>query len=111
MRQYVLDEIRPEDISRVRQWVAERAELSGVEDLYWMNFQTDLLSQTQFQHQECQPHAFAIELGETSVKFEFLVRSRHNYRCRVCQIYATPPQRQFILDFADRLIADLQLLT
>ncbi len=111
MIQYVLDEIERADIERVRDWLAERADLSGVEDLYWVNFQTDMLSQTQFEHKGCQPHCFAVEVGRSSVKFEFLVRSRINYRCRVCQTYATPQQRQFVLEFADRMVEDLGLGT
>ena len=111
MRQYVLDEIRREDIDRIREWLADRAELSGVEDLYWVNFQTEMLSQTQFEHTSCQPHCFAVEVGDDYVKFELLVRSRVSYRCRLCQTYATPQQRQLILDFADRMVSDLGLTT
>jgi hypothetical protein len=111
MRQYVLDEIEIEEMGRVQGWLAERADLSGVEGLYWVNFQSDMLSQTQFEHKGCQPHCFAIELGKDSVKFELLVRSRLNYRCRICQVYASPQQRQFILEFADRMVSDLGLGT
>ncbi len=111
MKTYVLDELSREDIARVRRWLSERADLSGVADLYWVNFQADLLSETQFAHQECQPHCFAVELGEDSVRFELLVRSRTNHRCRACQVYATPQQRQFILDFADGMVAELGLQT
>jgi len=111
MRQYVLDEIDREDIARVREWLSARADLSGVDDLYWVNLQPDMLSQTQFAHGECQPHCFAVEVGDGFVKFELLIRSRINYRCRDCQVYATEKQRRFILEFADRLVADLQLQT
>jgi hypothetical protein len=111
MRQYVVDELEAEDVGRIRGWLAELAELSGVEDLYWVNFPPDLLSPTQFEHQGCQPHCFAIEVGQGFVKFELLVRSRLNYRCRTCPAYANPQQRQFILDLADRLVADLGLQT
>ncbi len=109
MRQYVVDELKGADVERIRDWLAERADLSGVADLYWVNFQADMLTKTQFEHKDCQPHCFAVDLGKDSVKFEFLVRSRLNYRCRLCQVYASPQQRQFILDFADRLVSDLAL--
>jgi hypothetical protein len=111
MRTYVLDEISRKDMVRVREWVAERADLSGVEDLYWINFQPDMLSATQHDHKDCQPHCFAIELGQNYVKFELLIRSRNNYRCRTCPDFASPQQRRFILEFADRLVHDLDLLT
>jgi hypothetical protein len=70
-----------------------------------------MLTPVQFEHVGCQPHCFAIELGKDFVKFEFLVRSRLNYRCRICQVYVSPQQRQFILDFADRMVSELGILT
>lgn len=111
MRTYVLDQIDHNDMPRVRAWIEERAELSGIEDLYWVNFQPDMLTATQFDHKGCQPHCFAIELGEDFVKFELLIRSRMNHRCRLCSTYASEQQRRFILEFADRLVSDLSLLT
>jgi len=111
MRTYVLDEIGKEDMARAVEWVAKRADLSGVEGLYWVNFQPDLLTPVQFAHKECQPHCFAIEVTDDAIKFELLVRSRVNYRCRTCQVYASEQQRQFIIEMADRLVQETGILT
>ena len=111
MRQYVLDEIGKEDMERAVRWLEERAERSSVEGLYWVNFPPDMLAPVQFKHKECQPHCFAVEVGDDVVKFELLVRSRSSHRCRACQVYASPQQRQFILDMADRLIMEAHVRT
>ena len=42
-------------------------------------------------------------LGKDSVSFELLVRSSHNLHCS-CIAMATPEQRHFIMDFADRML-------
>jgi hypothetical protein len=110
MRQYILDEISRGDIPRIRDYLKEHAIASGLEDIWWVDLQEDLLSPQQFDHQECRPFRFAVEVGENFVRFEFLIRSRQTMRC-ACIGYATRQQRDFILAFADRLVEDLALRT
>ena len=66
-------------------------------------------------HRDCRPFRFAVEVGEKEVgdsflRFEFLIRSREKMRC-TCIDYATRQQRDFILAYADRLVAALALRT
>jgi hypothetical protein len=110
MRQYILDEIRRQDIPRIRDYLGEHAQSSGLADVWWVDFSEDLLSPEQFQHRGCAPFRFAVELGDDFVRFEFLVRSQKTLRCS-CIDYATRQQRDFILAFADRLVDDLDLKT
>ncbi len=110
MRQYLLDEIRRDDLSRIRDYLNEHAGASGLEDVWWVDLAEDLLSPEQFSHPEHHPFRFAVELGDKFVRFEFLIRSRETMRCS-CIGYATRPQRDFILAFADRLVEDLALRT
>ena len=49
-------------------------------------------------------------VGDSFVRFEFLIRSDQTMRC-ACIGYATRQQRDFILDYADRLVEDLELRT
>jgi hypothetical protein len=44
-----------------------------------------------------------VEVERDSVRFELLVRSQANLHCS-CIAYATPVQRQFVLDFIDGMI-------
>ena len=110
MRQYLLDEISKGDIPRVRGYLNEHATASRLNDIWWVDLSEDLLNPGQFSHQDCRPFRFAVELGETFVRFEFLIRSQQTMRC-ACIGYATRVQRDFILAFADRLVEDLALRT
>ncbi len=110
MRQYLLNEINRSDYARLKDYLTEHAQASGLQDVWWVDLPSDLLSPEQFEHQDCQPHRFAIELGDDYLRIEFLIRSRNTMRCS-CIGYATRQQRDFILAFADRLVEDLALKT
>ncbi|MGQ9688648.1 MAG: hypothetical protein ACUVXF_07690 [Desulfobaccales bacterium] len=110
MRQYLLDEISRSDYPRLRDYLSEHAQASGLQDIWWVDLPEDLLSPDQFEHHDCQPFRFAIELGDTYLRIEFLIRSRNTMRCS-CIDYATRSQRDFILAFADRLVEELGLKT
>ncbi len=115
MRQYLLDEIARTDLPRVRQYLKEHATASSLADIWWVDLPEDLLSPEQFEHQGCRPFRFAVEVGAPEVgdgfvRFEFLIRSRETMRC-ACIVYATRQQRDFILAYADRLVAELTLRT
>lgn len=110
MRQYMLDEISRNDIPRVREYLQEHAIAAGLEGIWWVDLPEDLLSPEQFSHRDCRPHRFAVELGDNFVRFEFLIRSKQTMRC-TCIGYATRPQRDFILAYADRLVEELALRT
>jgi len=110
MRQYLLDEISRGDILRIRDYLNDHALAAGLEDIWWVDLNEDLLSPDQFEHRDCRPFRFAVELGQNFVRFEFLIRSQQTMRC-ACIGYATRQQRDFILAFADRLVDDLALRT
>lgn len=115
MRQYLLDEIARNDIPRVREYLNDHAIAASLKDIWWVDLPEDLLSPEQFEHRKCRPFRFAVELGEPEVgdsfvRFEFLIRSEQTMRC-ACIGYATRQQRDFILGYADRLVEDLALRT
>jgi hypothetical protein len=110
MRQYLIDEIRRDDLERLRDYLKEHALPSSLEDLWWVEIPEDLLSPEQFSYPELKPFCFAIELGRDFVRFELLIRSRQSLH-HPAIAYATRPQRDFILAFADRLVEDLDLKT
>ncbi len=108
MRQYVIDELRPHETERIRKYLEGSCEPSELGGLYWLCIPDDLLSPVQYEHNSCQPHCAAIEIGGDYVKFEMLIRSRRKIRCN-CVHMATPQQRNFILSFADRVLTDLDI--
>lgn len=110
MRHYFIDEIAGENIEKIRNFLNENSDPSSIEDLYWVHLTEDILGEIQFDHRGCQPFCFAVELGESFVKFELLIRSRNSYKCS-CSNYATPVQRDFIINFADEMIEKLGIRT
>lgn len=110
MKQYVLDEIARSDLARIREYLNRQAKASGLEGIWWVELEKEQLSEAQAAHPDCQPHCFAVELGRNALKFEFLIRSRRTMRCS-CIGYATVAQRDWIMNFADALVTDLELRT
>ncbi len=106
MRQYVIDEMRPNEIDKVRDYLEKVCEPSDLGNLFWIRVPDDILSPVQYEHRDCQPHCSAVELGDSMVKFEMLIRSRKKIRCKCIQM-ATSQQRNFILAFADKMMKDL----
>lgn len=110
MRQYVIDEISLNDIKTISDYLKIAARESPLPGLFWVDLPEDLLTPLQYGHQDCKPFCFSIETGEDFVKFEFLVRSRQTLRCD-CNGYANKAQRDFILNFADKMLSEKQIRT
>ena len=94
----------------MRGFLQENAGKSDLDSLYWGRLPQDLLSETQYMHSDCQPHVFAIELGEDWIKLELFIRSLAGMNCD-CQGYCTSQQRSFIMNFVDRALKDLHIKT
>lgn len=105
MRQYMIDELRQEELNRIKNYLEFNCEASELDGLYWLHIPENYLNKTQLEHKACMPYSAAIELGGSWVKFEMLIRSRKKIRCN-CVALATNEQRQFILEFADRLLLE-----
>ena len=110
MRSYLIDELHSSDIEKINTFLHENAIQSNLDQLYWVAIPEDLLSGIQFEHRDCQPHAFAIEVGEDWVKLEFLVRSMKNMQC-TCPGYSTGQQQNFIINFALQMLEQLDITT
>jgi hypothetical protein len=110
MRSLVFDELMTKDMERLAQHLARICEPSRMEGVYWLHLPPDLLTPDQSEHAACGPHRGARVLEENSLRLELLVRAQNSLRC-ACTGYATPAQRQFLIGFMDRLVAELNLST
>jgi hypothetical protein len=110
MRSYVIDEIRPSEMDKIKGFLKENTLSATLENLFWVNIPDDILNDIQFQHHDCRPHAFAVELGDNWVRFEFFIRSLNTMQC-TCPGYGTRQQRDFIIHFAHTMIEQLQIKT
>jgi len=103
MRQIVIDELSPMERDNLDSYLKRSLKQGPMIGLYWITLTPDLLSPAQHGHDRCGPFCLAVEVERDSVRFELLVRSQANLHCS-CIAYATPVQRQFVLDFIDGMI-------
>jgi hypothetical protein len=110
MKQYVIDELRPEDHHKVKQYLDEHygpVEMGGI---YWIQLAAEKLTEIQQQHADCQPFYVAVELRKDQLALELLVRTKRRVRC-ACIGYAAGNQRTWMMDLVDTLFKRLDILT
>jgi hypothetical protein len=105
MRQIVIDELSPMERDNIDSYLKRTLPQGPMIGLYWLHLPDDLLSAAQQGHEDHGPFHTAVELTGSAVKFELLVRSKSNLHCS-CIAHTTPAQRQFILDFIDRMVTE-----
>lgn len=106
MRQFVIDELSPMERDNIDSYLKRTIKRGPMIGLYWLQVPEDLLSLTQLEHREQHgPYHLGVELTNTAVKFELLVRSQVNLHCH-CIAHATAAQRQFVLDFIDKMVTE-----
>lgn len=105
MRQYLIDEISFLERDNLESYLKRTLKPGGLEGVFFLSVPPDLLGSEQQGHAECGPFYFTVILEQSSLRFEFLVRSASNMHCS-CIAWATPAQRQFVLDFADRMLQE-----
>jgi hypothetical protein len=110
MKQYVIDEIRPADHPKMKQYLDESygpVEMGGI---YWIPLAPEMLTEIQRSHTDCQPFYFAIELEETRLALELLVRTKNRIRC-ACIGYASRDQQIWIMEAVDAIFEKLGIAT
>ena len=108
MKQYLIDELRHEDFEALQKYFRDHFTASGLEGLYWIPLEADLLSATQRAHAQCQPHYFAAELQPDRLACELLVRTPSRVRCD-CIAYADGRQREWLLQVIDAVLEKLTI--
>lgn len=110
MKQYVIDELRPEDHHKIKQYLDQKygpAEMGGI---FWVPLAETMLTEIQQQHIDCQPFYVAIDLKEDQLALELLVRTKNQVRC-ACIGYATDDQRIWGMDLVDAIFKRLDIMT
>ena len=103
MRQYVIDEISFLEHDNLDSYLKRTLKPGGLEGVFFLSLPPDLIGPEQIGHGDCGPFYFSVILEPSAVRFELLVRSASNMHC-TCIAQATQAQRQFVLDFADRML-------
>ncbi len=110
MKSYLIDEIGDADVKRIHRFLSGKTISSGVDTLFWVEVPSPLLTSLQQGHVLCQPHVFAVELGQGFLKAELFLRTLRDMRCS-CQDYCTPPQAHFIIEWIDEMLEELSIRT
>jgi hypothetical protein len=110
MKQYLIDELRPDDYQRLKAYLDENFGASSVAGLYWIPLRSELLDTVQQAHTQCQPFYVAVELEPDRLACELLVRTTNRVRCDCIQ-YATEIQRNWIIQSIDAIFEKLNLKT
>jgi hypothetical protein len=108
MRQFVIDELSILERDNLESYLKRSLKPGPMAGIFWIELPGDLLAEAQRGHDQCGPFYLAVEIEDTRVCFELLVRSKTNLHC-TCIAYTTPVQRQFVLDFIDRMLAEEQI--
>jgi len=110
MKQYVIDEIRLQDYGKIKAYLDDTLDQSGMEGLYWLPVDASILSEVQKAHTECAPFFMALELGEDRLAGELLIRTRKRVRCD-CIHYADNRQRDWLIRTVDAIFEKLEIVT
>jgi hypothetical protein len=110
MKQYVIDELRPDDYKKLKAYLDKNFNSSNIEEIYWIPFEPESLTDIQTEHTECQPFYFAIELKHDFLACELLVRTNSRVRCD-CMSYATQKQLIWLISFVDSMFNKLEIIT
>lgn len=108
MKQYVIDELRLNDYQKIKQYMDENFNPSGVEGVYCIPVEQEWLTAEQKAHVACRPHYFSLVLEENMLACELLIRTQNKIRCS-CMGYAEERQRNHIIKFADNLLDKLDI--
>lgn len=110
MKQYVIDEIRPQDYEKIKGYLDAAYGGSGVDGIYWIPLDDALLSAAQQAHPACAPFFMAMELTPDRLAGELLVRTRGRVRCD-CIHYADERQRNWLILTMDAIFEELNIIT
>jgi hypothetical protein len=108
MKQYVVDQLRYLDYEKLKAYLDQTygpAEMGGI---YWVRLEKELLTPVQGEHRECQPFVAALDLQETRLSLELLVRTRSRIRCG-CIAYADDHQRSWLIGLVDRMLTQMEI--
>lgn len=110
MKSYTIDELRFQDFDKIATYAREHFDPSGVEGLYWIPLDEDILNDAQQRHNACKPFCFAVEVDTARVTCELLVRTRSAIRCS-CMAYADEKQRNWLIRLIDGIFEALEIKT
>jgi hypothetical protein len=109
MRAYVVDELTPEDIAKIKESFEADGQKSAMDDLYWLILPEEQLGEVQREHNpECGPFSMAVEIFEDRVVLDLSVRAACTMYCE-CLQHGTPGQCAYAIELLDQRMASLEI--
>jgi hypothetical protein len=108
MKQYVIDELRYNDYKKVKLYLDENLGDSEIEGIYWLQLEKEMLTNEQTSHTECLPLFFVVDLKPELISCELLVRTKNRIKCS-CIDYATEKQRNWLIQYIDDMLKQLEI--
>ena len=113
MRAYIIEDLLPDNARRLAEALDAKGYKGPMDDIYFLPVPAELLTDEQKDHtDDCGPHILALEIihgvETATLKLELLVRVRGRMRCS-CVAYATPEQRNAMIDQFDAFIRELDI--
>jgi hypothetical protein len=102
MKQYQIDEIRLDDYPKIKEYMDQNFGPADLGTVYWIPLPEHLYDKEQAKHGPCHPLYFVIELEESCLTCEFLIRTKNRVRCD-CIKYANEEQIPYLISFTDRI--------
>ncbi|MDD2604049.1 MAG: hypothetical protein PHF66_04450 [Desulfobacteraceae bacterium] len=109
MKQYVIDQIRPEDQAKLKVLLETELGPPAVGGIYWLPLEASLWTEVQVAHKDCQPFYVAVDLEADRLVCELLVRTRDRMHCE-CMGYATAAQRAWLIEKIDGILQQLHIM-
>ena len=106
MKQIVFDQLRPGDSEKLYHLLSERFGESPVPGIFWAPLPGEALAPAQQEHPGCAPFSVALELSDSTLSCELLIRSQQRMRCS-CVAYATKEQLLYLLGLLDGMLDEL----
>ncbi len=110
MKQYVVDELRPDDFAAMQAYLTKHCHRAVIEGVFWLFLDDAVLSACQAEHTSCQPFYVALELTRNQLACELLLRSEARLRCD-CMAYANETQLAWLIAQIDAIFENLGIIT
>jgi hypothetical protein len=110
MKQYLIDELRPDDHRKIKKYLDKTYATTVFDGLYWLPLDQAQYTKIQTEHTECQPFYFALNLEPSLLACELLVRTQNRLRC-ACMGYAAENQRNWLYRLIDDMFDQLGIKT
>ncbi|MEW6259200.1 MAG: hypothetical protein AB1547_04770 [Thermodesulfobacteriota bacterium] len=107
MKQYVIDQLRPNDHQKLKAYLDAHFETGALPGIYKIFLIPELLDTIQAGHPECRPYV-AVELEPNRISCELLVRSCIKMRCD-CMGYVNHRQRDWLIDRFETILNELEI--